>query len=110
MNSQVLISNLPGIVTVCLPAHTLRPKQCAPCLQVQPCTTIVCSFTATYPQPPPAGQYTATSTVQYQQLNSARIDVAEVQTAFKVRLCRQTKHVLQAPCVLQALQAVIQLL
>lgn len=53
--------------------------------QVSACSTIVCSFTAQYPQPPAAGKYAASTTVQYQESGRARVAVAQVQTVFKVR-------------------------
>lgn len=76
-------------MTLCL---RLKSYLCVPafavciCLQVPACTTTRCSFTATYPQPPGAGEYKAATTVQYQQPHSTHVAVATVETAFKVGL------------------------
>ena len=65
-------------------------------VQVPACTTTVCTFTATYPQPPAPRRHSVTTAVQYQQPGRANIAVAEAEAAFQVSLlneyCEPYKH------------------
>jgi hypothetical protein len=66
------------------PTNATRVRLLHHCVQVPACSTVVCKYTAQYPQLPSAGWHQVAGSVQYQADKGAYVGVKEAAAAFEV--------------------------